>query len=222
MVHAGLVRCTLGLAATAIALSVAWPLRVSAQCAFNSPAKAKGVNTSLVRAYRPLGITPCYFPNATTSGGLAACAPPFSFSAFEFGDKGKCTVKTQHIVETTCALAGSSGPCSDVRLKARCAGILEPNSPTPINGLGWKLAVTYRITMDEDVGGPMTVIDLPFQLPFSAASGGKLSMSVLLNEACVEAGLCLELPPCANFELLTLRLLDPNGDTFATPGSSSR
>jgi len=201
----------------------AYASSASAQCAFNEPAKAKGLKSSLVKNYAACpGIT---FPsdNTSTMAGVPGCATPFATSAYKFDSaSGKCDLKTSHKVENPCK-TGNPVACSNLSLKVSCKGVLNPDGVTPNASAGWNLNTVARATFDDNSNGDMTVIDFPAQFSLPPASKGKLSgkfdTSTLLNDLFGEGS---ELPACTAVQLIRVAIADPSGNTFAAMGSSGR
>jgi hypothetical protein len=208
---------------TAVAALGFYATSASAQCAFDEPAKAKGIKSSLVKAMSSCpGVT---FPtsNTTTMAGVPGCAPPTPLSLFQFDDaKGKCDVKTSHKVESPCS-DGSMGDCSNLTLKVKCGGVLNSDGATPNSDTGWNLNTVARASFDDNSNGDMTVIDFPAQFPLPAASSGKLSGTFNTNDLLNNLfGPGSALPACTAIELITVKIADPSGNLFATLGTSGR
>ena len=207
----------------AVAALGAYASSASAQCAFNEPGKAKGLKSSLVKAYAACpGIT-FASPNTSTMAGVPGCATPFALSVYKFDTaKGKCDIKTGQNVEVPCS-TGSPGNCSNLSLSLKCSGINNADGVTPNNQSGWNLNTVARATFNDNSNGDMTVIDFPAQFPLPAASGGKFSgkfdTNTLLNGL---FGPGSELPACTAIQIIRLAIADPAGNTFATMGSSGR
>jgi len=208
---------------TAVAALGFYATSASAQCAFDEPAKAKGIKASMVKAMSSCpGVT---FPtsNTTTMAGVPGCAPPTPLSLFQFeNEKGSCSVKTSHKVEDPCS-DGSGGPCSNLKLSVKCGGVLNSDGATPNNDTGWNLNTVARASFDDNSNGDMTVIDFPAQFPLDPASNGKLKgkfdTNTLLNDL---FGPGSALPACTAIELITVKVADPAGNLFATLGTSGR
>lgn len=207
----------------AVAALGAYASSASAQCAFNEPGKAKGLKSSLVKAYASCpGIT---FPatNSSTMAGVPGCAAPFALSAYKFdSQKGKCDLKTSHKLENPCS-TGSPAACSNLSLSIKCSGVLNADGVTPNSQSGWNLNTVARATFDDNSNGDMTVIDFPAQFPLPAASGGSFSGKFDTNTLLTDLfGAGSELPGCTAIQLVTVAVADPAGNTFATMGSSAR
>lgn len=207
----------------AVAALGAYASSASAQCAFNEPAKAKGLKSSLVKNYAACpGIT---FPsdNTSTMAGVPGCATPFATSAYKFDSaKGKCDLKTGHKVENPCS-SGNPVACSNLTLKVKCSGVLNPDGITPNAQAGWNLNTVARATFDDTSNGDMTVIDFPAQFSLPPAVKGKVGGTFTTNLLLIDLfGEGSELPACTAIQLIRVAIADPAGNTFATMGSSGR
>jgi hypothetical protein len=98
--------------------------------------------------------------------------------------------------------------CKDLR-----NGSDEPASSMPTEG-PWSLSTVWRIT-DDDGNGAATVIDWPAELGDLEAENGRISEK---GELLTLQGVGFS--PCAQVELLSVKLLDPLAEIFATPGSA--
>mgnify|MGYP003573323545 CR=1 FL=1 len=196
----------------------------SAQCSFDSPGKAKGLKSDMVRAYAPCG-SGVTFPAPNTSTGVSgtpACTTPTPYSDNLFSDKGKCSVKASAKLEAPCS-GGAYPECSNVKIQAKCAGITTNDTVSGIVGPGWKLNTLTRATFDDRTNGDMTVIDFPVQFDFDPADKGKLKLKSDTNTALfLLLGAGNELPGCTQLDLLSMKIVDDDNDIFATMGVSTR
>jgi hypothetical protein len=207
----------------AVAALGAYATAASAQCDFNAPAKAKGLKSSLVRAYAACPGVTFESTNTSTMAGVPGCAPPYALSDYKFDTaKGKCDIKTGHKLESPCS-DGSGIPCANLSLQVKCSGVLDADGVTPTSSTGWNLNTVARATMDDNSTGDLTVIDFPAQFPLPAASsgklGGKFSTNQLLNDL---FGPGSALPGCTAIAVIRVAVADPSGNTFAVMGSGSR
>jgi len=198
-----------------------------AQCAFDAPTKAKGIKTSMVRAYAGCpGIT-FPSPNTSTMAGVPGCTPPMTQSAYEFDDETSgCSIRLAQSVESPCF--DGAPACGRIKLKARCWGILDPGGATLTESPGWSLSIIARITIADETSGDMTIIDFPAQFSSGQASRGKLKLTYDSSDPCAYS-LCNLFPPpahafpvCTTLEIPSARILDPDGNIFAAAGTSSR
>ncbi len=191
------------------------------------------MTTWLVRAMERCPSITYPAPNTQTSAGTPGCAPGVPYSPYTFEDGGSCLVKTKTKREDPCS-NGTGIPCTDIAIKVKCSGILDPGG-VPIDDLaaaGWSVGYLSRITVDDDgtaAGfgpgtGDQTIIDFPANFGLPAGKKGKLNGIVGTNSGfCLFLSPCPPKPPeCMNIEQIALRLLDPQGRVFAVPGSSTR
>lgn len=195
----------------------------SAQCAFDEPAKAKGMKLSMVKAMSSCPGVTFAAPNTTTMAGVAGCTPPTPLSLYQFEDlKGSCSVKTTHKVEAPCS-DGSPEDCSNLQLSVKCGGVLDSDGISPNNQSGWNLNTVARTTFNDNANGDMTIIDFPAQFALPAASGGKLKGKFTTNQLLFDLfGPGSSLPRCTAIEVVTVKIADPSGGLFATIGTSGR
>lgn len=194
----------------------------SAQCAFDSAGKAKGLKSDMTRAYVPCGSGITFpAPNTVTTAGTTSCTPPTTYSNYLFSAKGKCSVKSKAAYEAPCS--DLSGPdCSNVTLSAKCAGMTNPDGFTPISGPGWALNTLARATLDDNNNGDMTVIDFPAQFLFPDAAKGKLQVQSDTNTLLLALfGPGNSLPGCTSLETLAVKIVDPLGRPFANLGTAT-
>jgi hypothetical protein len=193
----------------------------NAQCAFDGPAKAKGIKTSLIRSFAGCPSITFASPNSSTGGGVPTCAPPYAHSAFLFDNKaGSCNFNTSAKIEAPCS-NGQPGNCMNLSIKTGCKGVLESDGVTPVSGPGWSVSTVSRATLNDPDNGDMTVIDFPVQIPFPAASKGKFSRKTDTNELLDLLGLPA-LPECTQVEVVSLAVQDPGGNPFAKIGAGTR
>ena len=194
----------------------------AAQCAFDAPTKAKGIKTSMVRAYAGCpGIT-FPSPNTSTMTGVPGCAPPFALSPFEFGPDGSCSLKSSQSIESPCPIAPLSG-CAMLQITARCTDIRDPGGATQTTAPGWAINLVLRITEEDPSSGDLTVIDVPLQVSFPQARNGRMRLNRLLPECLLHVFPCgVEWGACTSLQLLYAAVADPDGNIFAVVGSSSR
>jgi len=193
----------------------------SAQCAVNKPGRAKLMKTSLVREHLGCPSDPdFFFPNSQTGTGTPSCAPPLAESDYEFGASGRCTFKMKAFRDELCPLGmGPAAPCMSLELSLDCQDVREPGGdPITNSGGDWNMEIVVRATFDASDNGDMTVIDVPVVLPMGVANGDlTLKHGPELNSSFLTG-----LPPCTQLEVLSLRVLDPDGGHFATMGSGTR
>jgi len=209
----------------AVALIGASAVGAHAQCAFDGPAKAKGMKTSLVRAYAGCPSITFAGPNSQTGGGTPTCAPPYATSQnYVFDDaKGSCDFKTKGKVEAPCEFNSVTRPCFNLSLQAKCKGITHPDT-SPIDGgddAGWSLSTVSRATLDDEDNGDMTVINFPVNVAFDIPSNGGISVKTDTNHILDDLGLP-SLVACTQVEVVSLSIQDPDGAPFAVMGAGTR
>jgi hypothetical protein len=214
-----------------------------AQCAFEHPKKAGKLQSNLVQAFVSCGNPGGNTSNGnTTEGGVPACKPPETYSQKALNDssggwkwdelsaqgklsfqaKKACTGKTSPGAPPPCSpsspLNQGPPPSADLAIKLQLKGILQgPGAgTTPATGSGI-LATVARATLEDRMNGDMTVVDFPAGFGFAMTDGkAKLQTSAdaLLN-GIGQPGL----PPCTSIEVVTIRVIDSKGDTFAVMGT---
>lgn len=212
----------------------------SAQCSFNSAAKAKGVNSAMVRAYAQCGGTQSAGAGTTgssTNTGVPACAPVLEASndgtstgtttKYSWGAKGSCTVKTSGKIDTRCQ--DNNGPtfpltCSVVTVQSKCAGILKADGVTPIDDAdaGWQLKTLSRATLDDQANGDVTVIDFSVPFSFGTPKKGGLKLKGTTIDALSGLGSGAALPNCTAIEIISIKVSDPLGNDFAVLGGGTK
>jgi hypothetical protein len=198
------------------------PSRLLAQCAFDAPTKAKGIKTSMVRAYAGCvgGIT---FPSSNTStmAGVPGCTPPMALSQFEFGSAGSCSIKVSQRIESPCPLETDS--CAIWRVEVNCKDIYDPGGTTPTETGDWALSFLARLTWNATAAGDQTVIDFPLQVPLPGAHNGQLRVKMSVPTCSLLFGCeAFAWPDCTSVQLIRSSIVDPDGNIFAVMGSSSR
>jgi hypothetical protein len=213
---------TLASALAGLLVTFLWTPTTQAQCAFNAPGKAKGLKSSMVRAMSPCpGVTHVAPNTSSGTAGTPACEPVTLPSAYTFGPKGFCKLKMTQRLENPCS-DGSGTACSGGEIRVKCSDVLDPVTGQPTSTSGWQLNGVTRFTSDDPSHGDMTSVDLPRQWAFSQAKNGKLSLKARLFEFPLGPFFCPFCGPCTSVELLALRIVDPEGNRFATLGSSTR
>jgi hypothetical protein len=118
-------------------------------------------------------------------------------------------------------LFNSTGDCMNLKLKAKCSGVLEPDNVTPTSTPGWKLATVSRATLNDPDNGDMTVINFPVIISFPPPVKGKMSFSTDTNHVLNGLGLA-SLPSCTQVEVVSLTVQDPASNPFAKIGAGTR
>ncbi|MBI5504989.1 MAG: hypothetical protein HY899_09300 [Deltaproteobacteria bacterium] len=227
----------------AIALVAAFAGAASAQCEFNSLAKAKGIKTSMVRVFAGCPSTEHASINSETGGGTPACAPVTvkqvdgEGTSYAFDPQtGGCDVQTRAKLEKDCSLLKDNngdqiglpaGPCHVTYIKAKCKGILQSEGGAPINATqdaGWSLAILTRATFDDATNGDLTVIDFPLSFAYGDPNNGQIKIDTSTVEPM--ASIWIDPPPpmptCTTLHTIKITIKDPDGLPFATIGGSTR
>jgi len=234
-------KVTLPLAA--IALVGLYAGSASAQCPFNN-APAKGIKSTMVRAYNSCPSTEVSGSNTSTEGGTEACKPVIpraidgDSTTYQFSAKGKCSVSTSAKLFESCldvtdangvSLGLQAVPCHVTYVKSKCSGIVKSDGTTLIDGVldplddGWSLATLSRATLNDSVGGAMTVIDFPVTFTYSTPSKGKMAVNGSSAEALIPIVRLnnADLPPCTSIEVVDTVIKDPDGLPFARQGQAT-
>ena len=191
-----------------------------AQCAFEHPQKAKKFQSNFIQAFVSCGNAGGNSPNTTTEGGVPACKPPETFNQQagtpvtgwrwdELKGSGSVTLKAATSVAPVTP-AGST----DLKVKAKLKGVLDGVGLA--NGTG-ALATVARATFNDRMNGDITVVDFPANFALTLVDGKgqvKTTADTLLN-GISQPGL----PNCAALEVVSLTVVDPNGNTFANVGA---
>jgi len=203
-----------------------------ADCGFNTPARAKSVKTSLVRAHAPCSGSHTFpSPNTASSAGVPACAPStpitdadvgeclpsdctFSTSAYSFATDGKCSVVIRQYTTDECGNGLDAPPtCFSLVASLNCQGIRDSEGK-PVHSKDFVLRILARLTSND--AGPLTLVDYPLQLAVHVA-GGKIADKKEVGDQ-----YSFPLPACTQVQVFGIELLDDAGMIFATMGSGSR
>lgn len=188
----------------------------SAQCAFEHPKKTARLHAGLVQAFVSCNNPGGNVPNATTEGGVPSCKLPETFhqqagspNGGWLWDEDRSTGFVQF------SPVKSSAPnTADLRVRLNLRHILNQNGPA--NGTG-TLATVARATLDDRMFGDMTIVDFPAGFSITMINGNvtlKTSANVLLQGIGQPA-----LPYCTSIEVVSVLVLDPNGNAFANIGT---
>lgn len=211
--------------AGAAALALGFSASVaSAQCTYEHPKQAKQIKSSLTQAFVSCGNPGGNTPNDTTEGGVPTCSPPETFheqagspTGGWLWDEGKGKGDVQFKAAKNKLVHPNNPPndTADLAVQLKMGGILNTLG-APAGGSG-TLATVARATLEDRVGGPMTVVDFPAGFPITAVNGKiklKTSANALLN-GIGQPGL----PGCSNIEVVSVNVVDPNGNAFANLGT---
>jgi hypothetical protein len=209
-----------GAAVLALGFSASY---ASAQCFSQHPKKAGQLKSSLVQAFvscnNPGGNT----PNTTTEGGVPACSPPESFHE-QAGNpnggwlwdsaKGKGDVSFKAAKNKAVHPLNPANDTADLAVQLKMSGILNQNGPAGGSGV---LATVARATLEDRMNGPLTVVDFPAGFPITAIAG-KISLKTTANALLNGIGQP-GLPGCSSIEVVSVNVVDPNGNAFANLGT---
>jgi hypothetical protein len=213
-----------------------------AQCAFQHPKKAGKIQSNLVQAQVSCGNPGGNTVNSMTEGNVPACKPPETISQqngndstggwkwdaakaqgkLTFQAKNACAAQQKDTAIPPCSPSSplNTGPpaSADLLVKLSLKGILQgPGAgTTPASGAG-NLATVTRATLNDRMNGDVTVVDFPAGFAFSMTDGKtnlKTSADALLN-GIGQPGLV----PCSSLEVVSVRVVDSKGDTFAVMGT---
>jgi hypothetical protein len=199
-------------------------------CSVPHGGKSKPVALDLVQSFASCDPM---FANATTEGGLDACAPATTFN--EQGGSpadgwvwspsaGGGALRLFPRLGPGCAAKGTSvpGACfgplsplddtSDVVITLKLKGVMDQLGPASGDG---SLGIVVRTTMDDRMNGPVTFEGI-LAVPFTLNNGKtivKTSYDAVLNQLPHPS-----LPTCASTEILAAAVYDENNIQFATAG----
>jgi len=214
-------KLTVSLAAVALVGFVA--ASAHAQCAFDGPAKAKGIKSSLIRSFAACPSITFPVPNSTTGTDVPTCSPPYAHSPFFFANKGSgCSFQTSAKLESPCTFNSTSSDCMNLSLKAKCSGVLKPDNATD-DSPGWKLTTVSRATLNDPDNGDMTVINFPVSFTYSTPEDGEMEIDSSSAEALVPlvGANGAALPACTSIEVVDVKIKDPDGRPFARLGGAT-
>lgn len=206
-----------------------------ATCDVPHPTVSKDVRVSLVQGYVPCDPMAA---DVTTEGGTPACSAPHPYYEDLVGPPGDGwiwgarhnlgTVRLQPRAKPVClgtgtdlppACAGASNPAddtSDVIVTVTIRGVRHLDQAIPPNGTG-SVVITMRGTIDDRVGGPLTMEDVPIVIPFTLQEG-KATVKSSFNAALNASG-HPGFPACATSEVALITVLDENGTVFGSAGA---
>ena len=193
----------------------------SAQCpVYQHPSVAKGLSSSLIQAFVSCNNPGGNVPN-TTVGSVPACAPIETFNEATGSPAGGWLwgLKSKGDVTVKAAANKISSPlnsplAADLAVSLNVSGIEDENGVA--DGTNGTLSTVARATLNDATVGLATVIDFPAGFPVTVTNGKinlKTSANILLN------GLGLPgLASCSTIEVVSIQLLDPNGNPFGVMG----
>lgn len=197
----------------------------SAVCDYEHPKKAGQLKSSMVQAMvscnNPGGNT----PNSTTEGGVPTCAPPETFHQQAGSPSGGWSWDENKAKGDVSFKAAKNkvpmqpADSADLAVQLKMSGILQggltPSGPANGNGV---LATVARATLKDRMNGDMTVVDFPAGFQVTAVNG-KISRKTTANELLVGTLGQPALPSCSSIEVVSVAVVDPNGNNFASMGT---
>jgi len=189
---------------------------------YQHPSITKGLTSSLTQAFVSCNNPGGNVPN-TSAGSVPACAPVETFNenvgspsgGWLWGTKSGGTVAVKGIANKLGGILNTPGVTADLAVTLKVYGVEDENGIA--DGTSGTLSTVARATLNDSIVGLATVIDFPAGFPVSVVRGKislKTSANVLLN------GLGLPgLASCSSIEVVSIQVLDPNGNPFAVMGS---
>lgn len=218
-----------GAAVLALGLTVSIASAAAPPCApgLAHPSKAKGLKSSLTTAFVSCGNLGGATANSATEGGVPGCQPVETFhqaagspaTGWEWGVKGKGDVSVTASKNKVSNILNPPGDTSDLAISLKMGGIED--SLGIADGTNGTLATVARATLNDRALQPaanyISVVDFPAGFPITVLGGKiklKTSANVLLN-GIGQPGL----PPCSSIEVVSILVIDPEGNPFATLGA---
>jgi hypothetical protein len=223
-------RLVYSLAFLVAALALA-PPRVSAQCAFDRPTQGNVTNTgdlrtSLVQAYVGCGNPGGNPPNTINQGGVPACAPPETFnvqagspaSGWRFSQVPGVSWGRLELNRQSGVFVNPPG-IRDTRIRLNLRKIVLTNGTTPVAaGTPGTIALVLRATVNDPVNNDMTILDFPINIPFAFTTAGTVTNFTAILGTVMNSSVGFRFPDCASIEVVSVAVLDSNGNVFAVPG----
>jgi hypothetical protein len=204
------------------------PTRAAAQCAFNGPHGSSGSTayfvSSLVRAFVSCGNPGGNTPNATSVGGIPTCQPVETFHQQAGSPSGGWRFdngSSYGVVKIKRTTGGDNAPfpptLRDAVVYLKMYHIAqEGGGPGHFaNGKG-TVQMVFRITSDDYANGDMTYVDFPAGFGFTL-NGGSVYMTKKLGDLMKDISQP-RFPDCTSIEVVSVWVVDPNGNVFAVPG----
>jgi len=194
-----------------------------AGCDFEHPRKAKSFKCDLVQAFVSCGNPTGNVPNTTSASGVPGCTPPETFNAqagsqingwqwWEQRSTGSLQFRE---------IQGNFGPNTrDLKVKMRLRRIIDKTGGLA-SGSG-TLSTLARTTLEDTVvttpgmGTDMTIIDFPAPFAFTMTNGNA-NLTTTANTLIAGLGIAA-LPGCTSLEVVSIQVLDPNGNNFGACG----
>lgn len=225
----------------AIAITTVTAGTAAAQCEFNAIERAKTNVQRYVRAQAPcIGSTQNPSSDGTTTGGTDSCSGVEVYenvvagqaTPYQFRRQGGCKTRATIDAVNDCSeltdkngdnLGLDAGPCVNVKFSGKCTHLVQADGVTPVHNVsGFQLFTVSRASLNDDVGGDMTVFDFPLTWPFETTKNGVMKLRgetvQRLQEGFVTPASESGLPTCTQLELIALSILDPDGNILARNG----
>jgi hypothetical protein len=188
------------------------PLRPPGNVAFEHPRRSKSYQAEFVQAFVSCGNPGDNAPSTTTEGNIPSCSvetpneeagsPPNSWQWDE--EKGRGLIKLISICKGA----------ADAKVQFKMIGVVD-ETDAPANTTG-TLAITVRVTLDDQTGGDMSTIPMTGAVPLSFLNGNG-GVLTTLGVMLTEAGMT-DIPNGSSIEVIDVQVKDPNGNVFARPG----
>jgi hypothetical protein len=188
--------------------------------AYPHPYTAKKVVASLTQAF-----VSCGAPNATTeTGTVPTCDPAESYhqaagsptGGWLWGPRSRGAITFRASKNKIVNLLNPPGDSVDLLISVKINGIEDENGASD-GGNGSVATVARATIIDRLADHLMTVIDFPTGFGVTTSHGSikkRTSATAILNGLSQPA-----LPPCANVEVVSVLVKDPNGNSFANIGT---
>lgn len=197
-----------------------------AQCSFPHPKAARTFRASLVQSFIQVVTGPgwscCAEANATTETGVPSLKPPLSFleiygnpsSSWRWGPQAQGSISLQAAKNTLVDPVLNPVPnTADVAVRLTLNGI--QNATGIATGTG-RLGLLCRATLEDRIGGDVTMIDFVLAVPV-LLTDGRAQLKTTFNAA-LNSLYGMSLPGCTSLEILYAGVSDDNGAPFAAAG----
>lgn len=165
-------------------------------------------------------FTECAVPNTATEDSTSACDTPQTFhqqagspaGGWTFSAEGSVTFRAKTSDKNKISSPLNPADSADVNFQIKGGGIL--NGAVPATDTGTLLLV-LRESRNDRTAGDVTIVDTPISIPVPVVDG-KISVKKSLNEI-RNAILFHGAPRPFLLQIISIELLDPNGNLFAVP-----
>lgn len=218
---AGAAALALGVASIASAAAV--PCAVT----YAHPSAAKQIKAALVQAFVSCGNPGGHVPNATTeSGTVPTCYPATTYHensgspalGWTWGPKSKGDITFKAGKNKVVHPLNTDPNAVDLSISVKMADIRDNTGLA--DGTNGSVGTVARATFADRAEfalGAMTVIDFPTAFGITTDGGKvnkKTSATAILNALSQPA-----LPACTSMEVVSVLIIDPNGNPFANIGT---